>query len=152
MKSRLFIATLLAASFSVHAQPSAPVDQPCMAKMGRHEHAASGPGGALPPFLHGMKLSERQQDQVFELMHAQVPAMRQQEKQLRKSLDALRQLALDERFDETRAQALAQSVASSQTEMALLKVQLDRKVLALLSAEQRKQLAAKIASRPDLPL
>lgn len=106
----------------------------------------------MPPFLHGMKLSERQQDQVFELMHAQVPAMRQQEKQLRKSLDALRQLALDERFDETRAQALAQSAASSQTEMALLKVQLDRKVLALLSADQRKQLAAKIAIRPDLPL
>lgn len=149
MKSRLFIAALLAASFSVHAQPSAPVDQPCMAKMGRHEPAA---GGAMPPFLHGLKLSERQQDQVFELMHAQVPAMRQQEKQLRQSLDALRQLALDEHFDEARAQALAQSAARSQTEMTLLKVQLDRKVQSLLTAEQRKQLAAKIASRPDLPL
>lgn len=152
MKSRLFIAALLAASFSVHAQPSAPVDQPCMAKMGRHEHAAGGPGGAMPPFLHGVKLSERQQDQVFELMHAQMPAMRQQEKQLRQSLDALRQLALDEHFNDARAQALAQSAARSQSEMMLQKVQLDRKIQSLLTAEQRKQLAAKIASRPDLPL
>lgn len=154
MKTKIFAALLLSAPFLAHAQPSVAVHQPCMAKMGHHPHhdaPAFGGHEPTPPFLRGLTLSEAQKDQVFELMHKQVPAMRDKAKASHQAMDELRQLALSDNYDEARAKKLARSAADAQSEMALLHAQSDQKILALLTPEQRKEIAAKTAGKANLP-
>ena len=159
MKTKLFAALLLAAPFLVHAQAPAAGDSSCMAKVGHHpgpeaQHFGRHGGGheGMPPFLRGVKLSETQKDQIFEMMHKQAPLMRDKAKVSHKAMDELRQLSLAERYDEARAKALVHTAADAQAEMALLRTQSDQKIIALLSPEQRKEVAAQIAGKRGMPL
>lgn len=159
MKTKIFATLLIVVPFLAHAQAPVTLDQPCMAKMGDHHANPGAPArhhGAghepMPPFLHGLNLSEAQQDKVFELMHQQAPLLRNKGKASHKAMDELRQLALTEQYDEPRAKTLARTAAETQSEMALLRVQNDQKIYALLTPEQRKKLAAQIAGKADLPL
>jgi len=60
-----------------------------------HGHGPGpGPGAqGLPPFLHGIDLSEAQQDKVFAATYAQAPLQREQEKIAFKAHAQLRELA-----------------------------------------------------------
>lgn len=150
MKTKIFAALLLAAPFLAHAQPPAAVDQPCMAKMGHHpQHDGHGFGNheATPPFLRGIALSDAQKDKVFDLMHKQAPLMREKEKLAFLAMGELRQSAFSDRYDEARVKSLAQSAANAQSEIALLRAQTDQKIYALLTPEQRSEVAAKIAGK-----
>lgn len=154
MKIKIFAALLLTAPFLAHAQPPDMVIQPCMAKMGHHQqHDGRAFGGhePTPPFLHGLTLSETQKDQVFELMHKQAPTMRDKAKASHQAMDELRQLSLSDNYDEARAKKLARNAADAQSEMTLLRMQSDQKILALLTPEQRKELAAKNAGKANSP-
>lgn len=100
-----------------------------------------GPGREpMPPFLHGIALTEEQRDKMFEIMHAQIPALRTREKELRQSHEALLKLSLSGEFDDVKAKALADAGARAMAEMALTRARLDHKVYRLLTPEQRKQL------------
>jgi Spy/CpxP family protein refolding chaperone len=147
----LLAAPLLATPFLALAQPPAGDDHACMAKMSHH---AQNPGGhePIPPFLHGVKLSDAQQDKVFELMLKQAPLMHEKGKIARQSMNELHQGAFTERYDEERARTLARAAANAESEIALLRTQTDQKIFALLTPEQRKEVAANIAGRPGLPL
>ena len=150
MKTKIFAALLLAAPFLAHAQSPAAVDQPCMAKMGHHQqHASRAFAGheATPPFLRGIALSDAQKDQIFELMHKQAPAMREKAKASHQAIDELRKLSFSSNFDEATAKKLARSAADAQSETALLHAQNDQKIIALLTQEQRKEVAANSASK-----
>jgi Spy/CpxP family protein refolding chaperone len=96
----------------------------------------------LPPILHGIKLSEAQQDRVFALLHELAPRLREQAKIVRHSGEALRALALAPSFDEAQARALAQSEAKARAELGLLIARSDSQLLALLTPEQRQQRVA----------
>lgn len=158
MKTRILAALLLATPFLANAQPSAAVDQPCMAKMGHHQspggHGGHGFGGpeATPPFLRGISLSEAQKDQIFELMHKQAPLMRDKAKAAHQAMDDLRKLSLSTNYDEATAKKLARNAADAQSEMALLHAQSDQKIIALLSPEQRKEMAANFAGKEKMRL
>lgn len=97
-------------------------------------------GRDLPPFLHGMDLSETQRDRIFELMHAQAPAMRKQAKAVRESQDELRQLGLSKEYSESRAALLAEINAQAMAKMSQLLALTDHKIYQTLTLEQRKQL------------
>ena len=150
MKTRIFAALLIAAPFLAHAQPPATVDQPGMAKMGQHHGHAFAGQQATPPFLRGITLSEVQQDQIFELMHKQAPAMREKAKASHQAMNELHQLSLSDNYDEARAKKLARSAADAHGEMALLRAQSEQKIIALLTPEQRKEVAAKVAGKANL--
>lgn len=163
MKTKLFAALILVTPFLAHAQPLAAVDQSCLAKMGHHRtddghgfgHRFGRHGGerdGMPPFLRGLKLSEAQKNQIFEIRHKQAPLMRDKAKASRQAMDELRQLSLADRYDEARAKSLARNAADAQAEMALMRAQSEQKIVALLTPEQRQQITAKIAAQPGAML
>jgi periplasmic protein CpxP/Spy len=101
-----------------------------------------GPGmGGEPPFLRGLELSEAQQDKVFAILHAQEPYLRDQGKAAGKAHAGLRELAHAAQYDDAKAAALAQAGAQAMANIALQHVRTEQKLLALLTPEQRKQLA-----------
>jgi len=104
---------------------------------GRFGGHAGAPG---LPFLHGLELSESQEDKLFQLMHNQVPYLREQQRAHEKAMRALHELGAAEKFDDAAAAKLAQAAAQAQANLTLSHIRTHQKVLALLSPEQRKQL------------
>jgi len=112
-----------------------------------------GPRGAegqpLPPFLHGVVLSEAQQDKVFQIMYALVPQMRQLHKAGEKAHEGLQQLASAAQFDEAKAKTLAEAEARAFAEMSLLRARSEQQIRALLTPEQRKAAEARKPRGPQ---
>ena len=98
------------------------------------------PGGPLPAYLRDIELTEAQQDKLFALMHEQAPLEREKMKAAFKAMEELHRLADADRFDADKARALAETHAQALGQLVMLHVELDAKVRALLTAEQRKQI------------
>jgi Spy/CpxP family protein refolding chaperone len=96
--------------------------------------------GGLPPHLHGIELSEVQQDKLFALRHEQAPKERELRKAADKARDNLRRLASADFFDGKQAQALAASHGQALGQLALMQAESDFKLRALLTPEQRNQI------------
>lgn len=114
---------------------------------GGHGPGAPGPDmpfGHMPfehmPPLHGLKLTEAQQDKLFAIMHAQAPQRREHEKAIRKAHEALRELGRADRFDDAKAGALARDLGQAVAAEALQEARAEAQVLAVLTPEQREQL------------
>lgn len=95
----------------------------------------------LPPSLAALDLNESQQRKVFELMHAQAPAIFEKEQIVRNSMRDLQQLAKTDRFDAGKAKSLAEAHGKAIADMIYLHTETQSKVWALLNEAQRKQLA-----------
>ncbi len=110
-------------------------------------HGGPGMGGEMmPPHLHGLNLSEAQRDKIFEIMHAQAPAIREKAKAMRKADDDLRALASADDYSDAKARALADTAAKAMSEITLARARTERQVFEVLTPEQRKQLAEMKAS------
>ena len=94
----------------------------------------------LPPHLHGLNLSEAQQDGLFALMHEQAPRLRELSKAAAKAMDELRKLAASDRYDPAQARNLADVHARALSDMVLMHAEQDARQRALLTPEQRKRL------------
>lgn len=140
----LLLVALLAIPL-VNAQAAAPAMPPMGAPALQAEQAHPG----MPPFLHGVQLSEAQQDQLFQIHHQQASALYAQHKAARKAHEALRALSLTPEYTPERARELARSAAEAEAEIALLHARAAQQTLALLSAEQRLALAA---GKPRQPM
>lgn len=101
--------------------------------------------------LRGLQLSDSQQDKVFALLHAQAPLLREQAKAADKAREALRALGRAATFDDVKATALAQASAQAMAAIALQQVRTEQKIYALLTPEQRQQLADDKPRRPARP-
>jgi periplasmic protein CpxP/Spy len=104
---------------------------------GRHGGHFGAPG---LPFLHGLELSDSQQDKLFQLMHNQAPYLREQHRAHEKAMRTLHEMGDAEKFDDAAAARLAQAAAQAQANLTLSHIRTHQKVLALLTPEQRKQL------------
>lgn len=104
----------------------------------RDEMREMGMGDGMR-MLRGLNLTEAQRDQVFELMHKQVPAMRERARTMHKARQALQALALSPQFDEARAKTLADGMAQAVAEMAMSRARTASAIYQLLTPEQRKQ-------------
>jgi Spy/CpxP family protein refolding chaperone len=98
------------------------------------------PLGMMPPFLRDLKLTEAQQDKLFALMHEHIPKVREQMKAASKAVEELRRQASMGQFDADKARTLADAHGRAVAQMTLIHAELDAKVHALLTPEQRKQL------------
>jgi Spy/CpxP family protein refolding chaperone len=99
------------------------------------------PGVVLtPPHLRGLELTEAQQDKLFALLHEQAPTERERLKASLNAMEELRRSVASEHFDVGKARVLAETYAQALGQMALMHAELDAKVRALLTPEQRKQL------------
>ncbi|MES2256925.1 MAG: Spy/CpxP family protein refolding chaperone [Pseudomonadota bacterium] len=113
---------------------------------GPHDGPGAMPGP--PPFLHGLALSEAQQDKVFAILHAQAPYLREQGKALQKSQQALHAMGSAAQYDDAKAVALAQAAAQAMSNLTLQHVRSEQKLLAVLTPEQRKQFDQRMAVPP----
>lgn len=107
----------------------------------RPDFFPGGEWGAPPPFLAGLKLTEEQQDKVFEILYAAAPAIRTQSKALHKAREALMELNTSEQYDESRAKALADTAVKADSQLTLLRIHSEHEIYALLTPEQRKELS-----------
>jgi periplasmic protein CpxP/Spy len=94
----------------------------------------------LPPYLRGVNLSEAQEDQIFALMHDQIPTLREQQKQRHHAMEELDALSRASTFDERKAQQLAEKLSEIEKQLVLSRVRNDFKINGILTAEQRKQI------------
>ncbi|MES2347257.1 MAG: periplasmic heavy metal sensor [Pseudomonadota bacterium] len=119
---------------------------------------APGFHGGMAPFggpvmggpsrsLRGVELSEAQDDQVFIILHAQEPYLREQGKAAAKAHEALRALAAADKYDDAKAAALAKEAATAMANIALQHVRTEQKLRAVLTPEQRKKQAEDDARR-----
>jgi protein CpxP len=95
----------------------------------------------LPPYLMGVTLTEDQQDKVFAIFHAAEPALREQEKAVRKARDGLRDLGRSAQLDAGTAATLAQALGKAESQLTLLRVRADHDVFAVLTAEQKAEIS-----------
>lgn len=105
-----------------------------------------GPHGG-PDRLHGVTLSDAQQQKAFAIRHAAEPAMFEQAGLVRKAHDSLRALEQAAPFDEARAAAAANALGSATAALALGRARVGSQLHALLTPEQR----AAQAQRPPMP-
>jgi protein CpxP len=94
-----------------------------------------------PPYLMGVTLTEDQQDKVFDILHAAEPALREQEKAVRKARDGLRDLGRSAQFDAAGAAALAQALGKAESQLTLLRVRADYEVFSVLTAQQKTEIS-----------
>jgi len=134
----LLTVACLTFTFNAHADQSEGHDrEPGACHRPHDEGHHGGPHGMH--FLHGLDLSEAQQDAIFTLMHRQAPEVRKQEQALHKAQDALRQLSRQEKFDEAQGRRLAREIGEQQSEQAYLHARTSQEVYRLLTPAQRKQ-------------
>lgn len=114
--------------------------------MGDHMAGMKGQHDGLR-FLRGLDLSEQQHDRIFEIVHRQAPAMRERTKALNRTRQELGALAMSAQYDEGRAKALSDGLASVTAEMALERVRTANAVWQVLTPEQRRQVEERRARR-----
>ena len=127
--STLFVPVLLAASVATATLAQAQSFPP-------PPRDARGPG----MHHHGVALTEAQQDKLFALHHAALPARREREKAMRRAHDALRDMGESGTFDEARAAALARTLGQAIAAEELDHAREQAQFLALLTPEQRAQM------------
>ena len=91
------------------------------------------------PYLRGLDLTSAQEDQLFNLNYARIPAIRDQHKQRQKLMEELRATAQADKFDDAKVQQLADKAAKLEKEKVLAWTRHEAKVFALLTPEQRKK-------------
>ena len=107
---------------------------------GPHGEPDRGPGleRGMPP---GVVLDDAQEQKAFAIRHAAEPLMFEQMTALRKAHDTLRQLGESVQFDEAKAAAAASAIGNASAAMALSRARVASQMTALLTPEQRAQLA-----------
>ena len=137
------LATFLAAGFALilplqsSAQPGHPAGPGMMPPphVGAPMPDMPGKHMPLPHFLQGIELSETQQDELFKIMHAAAPALRQQEKILHQIRDELRGLA-QAAPDEAKLKSVLDRLARATAVAELQRFRIGQKIFAILTPEQ----------------
>lgn len=115
------------------------------ARFHKHEHRHAFQRGHHGPhsqaMLRGLKLTDAQKDKIFEIRHAAAPELRNTMKQAMESRKSLRELSRADSFDEARAKELAQTGANAMANAAVLRAKTEQQIYAVLTPEQRKELA-----------
>jgi Spy/CpxP family protein refolding chaperone len=108
------------------------------------QHGFDGPEGQLPapPILRGLSLTETQRDQVFAILHAQAPLLREKAKAARRAQDELRAMTISTQYDKAKAKLLADAGARAFGELALLRADGEHQIYMALTDDQREQLEA----------
>jgi protein CpxP len=110
---------------------------------GPHPAVFGAPGMHGGPHLHGLtrklNLSEEQRDQIFKLMHAQRPAVREKMKELRKGREELYQATIAKDYDAGRVRELADAQARVIADLIVMRTETFNKVYALLTPGQQEK-------------
>lgn len=92
-------------------------------------------------WLRGLNLSQDQQDQIFKIRHDQDQAVYDQRKAAKAAASTLRELSRADTFDQAQAKQAADALGQAQGQLALLRAQSMAQIRAVLTPEQRQQMA-----------
>jgi len=146
----LAIALTTGASLAAHAQPPevnmAPRG-PAPAELPPGPHGAMPQPGMMPelappPFLHGLDLSEAQQDKIFSILLAEAPLLHEQQKLAHKNGKELHAFLEQDQYDEGKIKLLAEAQSHAMAQLMVLHARSMHQILAVLTPEQRAQLNA----------
>lgn len=148
--SAFLVASSLALAVPLVAQ-AGPGMGGCGGPMTMHKGGGMGGdgGGGMMRMLRGLDLSDAQRDQIFELKHAQMPAMREQMKVVRGLRDQLRDAALAQTYDAAKVKALTEQQAEAMAGMMQMRLAHQHAVYQLLTPEQREALKQRRDARGD---
>lgn len=151
--SLVLAAALTAFSVTVSAAPPSNGEPAGASKMmhkaGHHKGHGKQRGHrhGMRSLLKGLDLTEAQRDQIFEIRHANMPALREQRKQVRAARQSLKALSVQAEVDPAALQAQTDALGQSVAAMATLRVQSMNQVMGVLTEEQADQLREKMAKR-----
>jgi Spy/CpxP family protein refolding chaperone len=152
--STILIAGALMGAGVAMAQPAPASGAPGAPALqdGRGDHGErGGPGGwhrghgGPERMLRGLNLSQEQKDQVFNLVHAQQPAMREKMKALHQARKEVRKITLSDNYDAARVRQIATAQSQTLIELGTMRADLEHKIYTLLTSEQKQQLAQRMA-------
>ncbi len=101
------------------------------------KHGGNWGEPGVPPHMRALNLTQDQKDKIFAITHEQAPAKYAQHKQQRETMDALRTLSQADKFDEAKAQQLADQLGKLEKEKVLSRLKTEAKISAVLTPEQR---------------
>ncbi len=104
-----------------------------------YKHGGHFGQSGTPHHFKALNLTQDQQDKIFTIVHEQAPAKYAQHKQQRETMEALRTLAQADKFDEAKAQQLADQLGKLEKEKTLSRIKTEAKINALLTPEQRQK-------------
>ncbi len=122
IKQLLAISTLaIALPFSAlsHAEPGKDCGKHGDKRGHSFKHGGNRGEPGVPPHLRALNLTQDQQDKIFAITHDQAPAKYAQHKQQRETMEQLRTLAQADKFDEAKAQQLADQLGKLEKEKVL---------------------------------
>ena len=140
IKQLLAISTLaIALPFSAlsHAEPGKHCDRHDDKHGHGFKHRANWGEPGVPHHFKALNLTQDQQDKIFAIAHEQAPIKYAQHKQHRETLEALRTLAQADKFDEAKAQQLADQLGKLEKEKVLNRLKTEAKISAVLTPDQR---------------
>lgn len=137
--THFILAGSLAIAMPAGAQPNLHGTARCGSPMRSPDMPGVMEGMPLPPFLHGLNLSDNQRDRIFDLIHAQAPTKRDQAKVIHKTQIELHRLSMSGEYSEAKAKALSEVNAQSMAVMAQMHARTDNQIYQILTPEQRKQ-------------
>lgn len=115
---------------------------------GMHGMGHHGPFGGDMPMMHlqamahHLKLTEAQQDKIFNIMHEQAPLARENMKAMRKAHEELRELSTSANFDDAKLKAASDTIAKLSGEMTLMHARTHHAIYAILTPEQQKAMTS----------
>ena len=136
MKLNPYLAGLLVASSVAFALPAqAHREGPGPGAM----HEMHGGAGGMR-MLRRLDLTQEQRDQASKIFQEQAPALRERANAAREAHQGLRKATLDPNADAGRIRELADAAGRAHAEAAVLRAETMRRVVALLTPEQRTKL------------
>ncbi len=124
----------------VNAGPCGGCDAPFGARHATLERHGPRPGGPANNLLKRLDLTDEQRDQIFEIHHAQQPAVREKMEALRKGREALRNAAMAENYDSKAVRTLADQQGMLKAELIVMRNATFNRIYTLLTPEQREQI------------
>ena len=97
--------------------------------------------------LRGLDLTEAQRDQIFELRHASVPAMRDAHKAIRAARKQLRDYSREGNVDKAQLQQYAGELGQAIANMTVLRIEGRSAVMAVLTPEQKAKMKERMEKR-----
>jgi protein CpxP len=108
-----------------------------------------GEGGPQAFALHGLDLTDAQDDKIFAIVHAQEPVLREQRKIIEKSRKALHDMKESGKYDDAKATTLAQAEAAATVKITLTQLRTEQQILGTLTAQQRTKLEERRHPKED---
>lgn len=104
-----------------------------------------------PPYLNSLNLDKAQRARLEAQLRESGPALRDKASEVLRAENELRRLLLSPGATDAQAKPLAETIGARTSELILLRLQLERKILDILTPEQRQRLAASLLEAPPRP-